>query len=168
MRRWWSLIGIAMLVLPASAQGATTAFLDPPSFTVAGCQAKALNGFGVPGTGALATGAYSYVVVATAAGADVYPSCPPVEFAVEGTQNTALLQWSAIPGATGYRVYRRAPAQEYEAVEAAPGVTELPAGNVCTSGSRCQFLDKGGPATPMARPRLPRPKSPAAATPTSN
>jgi hypothetical protein len=144
-----------MLVLPASAQGATTAFLDPPSFTVAGCQAKALNGFGVPGTGALATGAYSYVVVATAAGADLSPSCPPVEFAVEGTQNTALLQWSAIPGATGYRVYRRAPAEEYKAVEAAPGVTELPAGNVCTSGSRCQFLDKGGPATPMAPPPPP-------------
>lgn len=144
-----------MLVLPASAQGATTAFLDPPSFTVAGCQAKALNGFGVPGTGALATGAYSYVVVATVAGADVSPSCPPVEFAVEGTQNSALLQWSAIPGATGYRIYRRAPAQGYEAVEAAPGVTEIPAGNVCTSGSRCQFLDKGGPATPMAPPPPP-------------
>jgi hypothetical protein len=131
--------------------------------TAPGCQAKGIWGIpapkGSPAAPGLPAGVYFYTVTAVlASGVETTP-CPVQTVGANGTaqQDSAVLQWNAVPGAAGYRIYRgntnpATPETLHPLIFAAgpPPVTALPPAAVCPpggtgTGPRCVFQDNGGP-----------------------
>ena len=157
---------IAAFILPAAASASHTAAMGPVELLTPGCQAKGQLAFAAGNSGALATGAYAYAVTAIVGTTETNP-CGASNVAVNNGPNPtntsqALILWDAVPGAVGYKIYRRQlPSGSFGALifgGSPPNfVTTLPPGAVCPpggtgTGSRCAFQDSGGPASGQAPP----------------
>lgn len=134
---------VGLLAVPGVASAAATTTIAQT--TVApGCQPKGLTAQPGAAAGAtLATGTYTYIVVAAGA-----PPCTtatvPVNNAGAPATNLALVQWNATPGATSYKVYRTTNSD-------VPGtlLATVPSSAACPpggAGPRCVFQDTGGAA----------------------
>lgn len=95
----------------------------------------------VPG-GTLAPGTYYYVLTATTAKGETTPS-PELTATVKAANPNVPLFWTAVPQATGYKLYRgTAPGQEDVLV------------TTINSGSTTSFVDHGGPTSPGVPPTI--------------
>ena len=152
----------ALLVLAGSpaAHASHTAHLDEFAATIPACTAKGVWGTGIASASGTLSGEYEYAIVALdAIGTLGSGACPAIGFAVAppGTRS-ALLQWPATPGATGYRIYRRAvgsPGGMEALVLAAGPVTTASAASLgCAAGGRCVFVDNGNATDPATMASL--------------
>ena len=143
---------------PAFGSGGST-------ITVAGCQAKGLRVSAAPkssGAG-LAPGTYLYTVSAVLAGGET-PACAPLAVTTTVSDNSAVLQWNAVPGALGYRVYRNdgtASPATLRAVFISAGNTVVPPSACPMVGraDKCVFQDNGNPQDVTKPPTLIAPTS---------
>ena len=135
------------------------------TITVAGCQAKGLRVSAAPkssGAG-LAPGTYLYTVSAVLAGGET-PACAPLAVTTTVSDNSAVLQWNAVPGALGYRVYRNdgtASPATLRAVFISAGNTVVPPSACPMVGraDKCVFQDNGNPQDVTKPPTLIAPTS---------
>ena len=166
-----AMAAVTTLALPDGALADHSTAIQPfgpggSSVTVAGCQAKGLRVSAAPkssGAG-LAAATYLYTVSAVLAGGET-PACLPLAVTTTVSDNSAVLQWNAAPGALGYRVYRSdstASPATLRALLIGPGNTVLPpnvspGGPPCPTAGRadkCVFQDNGGPQDPAQAPTV--------------
>lgn len=150
-----TVIALSLAAVPIGVRASHTAHLDLFAATQAGCRAKGV--YALPfniASSTLAPGTYLYTVVALDAGGDLGSgACTPVQVEViAATHNSTVLQWPAVPGATGYRIHRRqigVTAALEALIFAAGPVTTIPASSIgCASGGRCTFADRGALTDP--------------------
>jgi hypothetical protein len=155
---------VAALALPVTASAVTTAALPTVATITPGCQAKGIWGIPVPkasGTG-LAANTYYYTVTALVnAGATETTPCGAQAVTTDVSSDSALLQWNAVPGAVGYKIYRSissTPGAGEALIFAAGPVEVVPPSAVCPpsgAGPRCFFQDNGGASDPTANDPAP-------------
>jgi hypothetical protein len=156
---------LAALVLPAAASASHTAAMGPVTLAAPGCQAKGV--WAIPGPKnsqsplpGLGAGVYYYTVTAIVGSAETTPCTPQVVVSTgSAADNSAVVQWNAVPGATAYKIYRTNPNTQPTPenlhplafgqgppppIFLTPALVCPPGGN--GSGPRCFFQDNGGPS----------------------
>lgn len=165
MCRCAALTALLLTGTATTAVAATTPHLSLTTVT-AGCLPKAV--WGIPTTTAGTLSGLQFYEITAITSAETTP-CGPQPVNVTGSNQSALLQWNAVPGAVAYKIYRSSsPTGPFEPLIFGAGPTiMLPPSALCPpggsgTGPRCFFQDSG--LTVETTPANNAPPGPAATT----